>query len=319
MVLEDKTNNKLSNAEKGQEEEEEEDTSSVFDSIVDIVLEDDEPDQKFPLVRTTSFSFKRRQNPIKSIGILTSGGDAPGMNAALRSVVRVGINGGLIVKFIRDGYSGLVNPYPFGKDGICRIERATLRSVGAIIHKGGTIIGTSRCKSFRTKEGRKKAHNNLQKFNIDALIVIGGDGSFRGAKVLSDEYDIPIIGIPGTIDNDISGTDYTIGFDTAVNTAVECIDKIKDTAQSHNRLFVVEVMGRDSGAIALQSGICCGAEAIIIPEVPLKIDLLVDHLCNGIKRGKHTVFIIILSEGAGLKTKNDLFCKLMVFYYYFLR
>ncbi|MBC7867083.1 MAG: ATP-dependent 6-phosphofructokinase, partial [Gloeobacteraceae cyanobacterium ES-bin-316] len=194
---------------------------------------------------------------VTRIGILSSGGDSPGMNAAIRAVVRTGIYHGLEVYGIMRGYSGMV------EDDIIKMES---RSVANIIQRGGTILKTARCKEFFEAEGRRKAYENLKKRDINGLIVLGGDGSFRGAQIFSNEYDIPCIGLPGTIDKDIAGTDFTIGFDTAVNTAVQAIDKIRDTADAHDRLFVIEVMGRDAGYIALHSGIATGAENILIPE-----------------------------------------------------
>jgi 6-phosphofructokinase 1 len=197
------------------------------------------------------------QKKVNRIAVLTSGGDSPGMNAAVRAVVRTGIYYGLEVYGIMRGYQGLI------EDDIFKMES---RSVANIIQRGGTILKTARCKEFYEPEGRKKAYNILKKRGIEGLVIIGGDGSFRGATLLSKEYDIPCIGIAGTIDKDIVGTDFTIGFDTAVNTAVEAIDKIRDTADAHDRLFIVEVMGRDAGYIALHSGIATGAESILIPE-----------------------------------------------------
>ena len=188
---------------------------------------------------------------VSRIGILSSGGDSPGMNAAIRAVVRTAIYNGLEVYGIMRGYTGMV------EDDIFQMES---RSVANIIQRGGTILKTARCKEFLEYEGRKKAYDNLKKRGIDGLVIIGGDGSFKGAQIFSTEFDIPCIGLPGTIDKDIAGTDFTIGFDTAVNTAVEAIDKIRDTADAHDRLFVIEVMGRDAGYIALHSGIATGAE-----------------------------------------------------------
>jgi 6-phosphofructokinase 1 len=203
---------------------------------------------------------------VSKIGVLSSGGDSPGMNAAIRAVVRTGLHHGLEVFGIMRGYSGMV------EDDIKQMES---RSVANIIQRGGTILKTARCKEFFTYEGRKKAYENLKKRGIDGLVILGGDGSFRGAQIFSNEFDIPCIGLPGTIDKDIAGTDFTIGFDTAVNTAVEAIDKIRDTADAHDRLFVIEVMGRDAGYIALHSGIATGAENILIPErKTVMIDLL---------------------------------------------
>ncbi len=224
---------------------------------------------------------------VTKIGVLTSGGDAPGMNAAVRAVVRTGIYNGLEVFGIMRGYSGMV------ENDIFKMES---RSVANIIQRGGTILKTSRCKEFFTPEGRKKAYGNLQKHGIDGLVIIGGDGSFRGAQIFSNEYDIPCIGLPGTIDKDIAGTDFTIGFDTAVNTAVEAIDKIRDTADAHDRLFVIEVMGRDAGYIALHSGIATGAENILIPERKTDIDDIIDQLAEKERRHK-LVNMIVVAEG----------------------
>ena len=227
------------------------------------------------------------ERKVTKIGVLTSGGDAPGMNAAVRAVVRTGIYNGLEVYGIMRGYSGMI------EGDIFKMES---KSVANIIQRGGTILKTARCKEFLTKEGRKLAFENLQKFGINGLVVIGGDGSFRGAKIFSDEYDIPCIGLPGTIDKDIAGTDFTIGFDTAVNTAVEAIDKVRDTADAHDRLFIIEVMGRDSGYIALHSGIATGAENILIPEKKTDVEEIIKALQE--KHGrKKLVNIIIVAEG----------------------
>ncbi|WP_431215548.1 ATP-dependent 6-phosphofructokinase [Puia sp. P3] len=209
------------------------------------------------------------ENKVTKIGVLTSGGDAPGMNAAIRAVVRTGIYNGMEVFGIMRGYSGMI------ENDIVPMHS---RSVANIIQRGGTILKTARCKEFFEHEGRKKAYNNLKKLGINGLVIIGGDGSFRGAHKLSGEFDIPCIGLPGTIDKDIAGTDFTIGFDTAVNTAVEAIDKIRDTADAHDRLFIIEVMGRDAGYIALHSGIATGAENILIPERKTDIEELVNGL-----------------------------------------
>jgi len=225
--------------------------------------------------------------PTKTIGVLTSGGDSPGMNAALRAVVRTGIFHGNKIFGIKQGYEGMI-------DG--DIIELTLSSVSNIIKYGGTSILTARCEDFFTKEGRSKAYDNLKKLGIDSLIVIGGDGSFRGLHELINEFDIQGIGVPGTIDNDLYGTDYTIGFDTAVNTALEAIDKIRDTATSHSRLFIVEVMGRDSGYIGLYTGISGGAEEILIPETDSDIENLCNRLDAGHRRGKKSS-IIVVSEG----------------------
>jgi len=224
---------------------------------------------------------------VTKIGVLTSGGDSPGMNAAIRAVVRSGIYYGLEVFGIMRGYTGMV------ENDIFRMES---RSVANIIQRGGTILKTSRCKEFFTPEGRKKAYNNLKQHGIDGLVIIGGDGSFRGAQIFSNEYDIPCIGLPGTIDKDIAGTDFTIGFDTAVNTAVEAIDKIRDTADAHDRLFVIEVMGRDAGYIALHSGIATGAENILIPERKTDIEEIVRQLAEKERRHK-LVNLIVVAEG----------------------
>jgi len=224
---------------------------------------------------------------VTKIGVLTSGGDSPGMNAAVRAVVRTGIYHGLEVYGIMRGYSGMV------EDDIFKMES---RSVANIIQRGGTILKTSRSKEFFTPEGRKKAFINLQKHGIDGLVIIGGDGSFRGAQIFSSEHDIPCIGLPGTIDKDIAGTDFTIGFDTAVNTAVEAIDKIRDTADAHDRLFVIEVMGRDAGYIALHSGISTGAENILIPERKTDVEEIINQLAEKERRHK-LVNMIVVAEG----------------------
>ncbi len=226
-------------------------------------------------------------NNIKRIGVLTSGGDSPGMNAAIRAVTRTAIHDGIEVLGIRKGYQGLI------KD---KMEHLHSRSVSNIIQRGGTILKSDRCLKFYEKEGREKAYQTLKKNNIDALVVIGGDGTFTGAKILEAEFDFPIIGLPGTIDNDLFGTDFTIGFDTAVNTVVEAVDKIRDTATSHDRLFIIEVMGRDAGFIALMSGIASGAEKILVPESPTYIDNLIRLLKHDWKKNK-TSGIIIVAEG----------------------
>lgn len=224
---------------------------------------------------------------ISKIGVLTSGGDAPGMNAAIRAVVRSGIYFGMEVYGIMRGYAGML------EGDIFKMES---KSVANIIQRGGTILKTARCKEFYTKEGRQLAYDNLKKFGIEGLVIIGGDGSFRGAQIFSSEFDIPCIGLPGTIDKDIAGTDFTIGFDTAVNTAVQAIDKVRDTADAHDRLFIIEVMGRDSGYIALHSGIATGAENILIPEKKTNIDEVIKALKE--KHGrKKLVNIIVVAEG----------------------
>jgi len=227
------------------------------------------------------------QKKIKRIGVLTSGGDSPGMNAAIRAVVRTGIYHGLEVFGIMRGFQGLI------EDDIIKMES---RSVANIIQRGGTILKTARCKIFHTPEGRKKAYDILKKHGIDGLVIIGGDGSFRGALEFSKEHDIACIGIAGTIDKDIFGTDFTIGFDTAVNTAIEAIDKIRDTADAHDRLFIIEVMGRDSGYIALHSGIATGAENILIPELKTDIEDIIKSLQEKERRRK-LVNIIVVAEG----------------------
>jgi 6-phosphofructokinase 1 len=224
---------------------------------------------------------------IKKIGVLTSGGDSPGMNAAIRAVVRTGLYYGLEVFGIMRGYQGMI------EDDIFKMES---RSVANIIQRGGTVLKTARCKEFFEYEGRKKAYSHLKKRGIDGLVIIGGDGSFRGAKKFHEEFDIPSIGLPGTIDRDIAGTDVTIGFDTAVNTAVEAIDKIRDTADAHDRLFIIEVMGRDAGFIALHSGIATGAENILIPERKTDMEELIVSLEEKEKRRK-LVNLIVVAEG----------------------
>jgi len=227
------------------------------------------------------------ERKVTKIGVLTSGGDAPGMNAAIRAVVRTGIYNGMEVYGILRGYSGMI------EGDIVKMES---KSVANIIQRGGTILKTARCKEFFTYEGREKAYHNLKRLGINGLVIIGGDGSFRGAKLFSNEFDIPCIGLPGTIDKDIAGTDFTIGFDTALNTAVEAIDKVRDTADAHDRLFVIEVMGRDSGFIALHSGIATGAENILIPERRTDMEDIIKALAE--KQGrKKLVNIIVVAEG----------------------
>ncbi|MET6998326.1 6-phosphofructokinase [Chitinophaga defluvii] len=224
---------------------------------------------------------------VNNIAVLTSGGDAPGMNAAVRAVVRTGIYHQLNVYGIMYGYRGML------KNEIFPMES---KSVANIIQRGGTILKTARCKEFHEYEGRKKAYENLKKHNIDGLVVIGGDGSFNGAQKFSQEFDIPCIGLPGTIDKDIAGTDFTIGFDTAVNTAISAIDKIRDTADAHDRLFVIEVMGRDAGYIALHSGISTGAEHILIPERHSDVATIIEDLQANERRRK-LVNLIVVAEG----------------------
>jgi 6-phosphofructokinase 1 len=225
---------------------------------------------------------------ISKLGVLTSGGDAPGMNPCIRAVVRTGIYSGLNVVGIRKGYQGLIENDMYDMSP---------RSVSNILNLGGTILKTARCLPFRTDEGMETAYQNLKKQGIDALVVIGGDGTFTGALRFSKKYhDIRVMGVPGTIDNDLYGSTYTLGFDTATNTVVEAIDKIRDTADAHDRLFFIEVMGRDSGAIALRAGVCCGAEAILLPEKATAIDEMIENLKAG-QSNKKSSSIVIVAEG----------------------
>ncbi|OIP02742.1 MAG: 6-phosphofructokinase [Bacteroidetes bacterium CG2_30_33_31] len=223
----------------------------------------------------------------KKIGVFTSGGDSPGMNAAIRAVVRTARSYGIKVYGIRKGYEGMIDN---------DMEELHSKDVGGIIQRGGTILNSDRSKRFRTLEGRQTAFNNLRNRDIEAIIAIGGDGTFTGASIFHDEFKMSVIGIPGTIDNDIYGSDFTIGYDTALNTVVQAIDKIQDTAGSHNRLFFVEVMGRDAGFIALNAGIATGAEDILIPETITYLDDLILNLKENKRRGK-TSAIIIVAEG----------------------
>ncbi|WP_183084333.1 6-phosphofructokinase [Mesotoga sp. HF07.pep.5.2.highcov] len=225
---------------------------------------------------------------MKKIGVLTSGGDSPGMNAAIRAAVRTAYTDEIAVVGIRRGYSGLLDEEFIDMD---------YSSVGGIMEKGGTVLRSSRCEEFRTEEGRAKAADLLRSSGIDALVVIGGEGSLNGAKLLMDENGIPVIGLPGTIDNDIAMTDMCIGVDTCLNTCVETIQKLKDTASSHERAFVVEVMGRNSGYVALASGMAVGAEAIIVPELPVDYEAIAEKIWNERKRGKINC-IIVVAEGA---------------------
>ncbi len=236
------------------------------------------------------------EKKVTKIGVMTSGGDSPGMNACIRAVVRTGIYHELEVYGITRGYSGMIEN---------DIQRMDSRSVANIIQRGGTILKTARCKEFMTQEGRAKAYNNLKSHGIDGLVIIGGDGSFKGAQIFSNEFDIPCIGIPGTIDKDIAGTDFTIGFDTAVNTAIEAIDKIRDTADAHDRLFIVEVMGRDAGYIALHSGIGTGAEHILIPERKTDVEAIIASLQEK-ERRKKLVNIVVVAEGDDYGGGTDL-------------
>ena len=224
---------------------------------------------------------------MKRIGVFTSGGDSPGMNACLRAVVRTGVAKDLEIYGIYRGYEGMI------EGDIVPLES---KDVSNIIQKGGTILKSARSKEFMTPEGRKKAYDQLQAHGIEGLVVIGGDGSFRGASIFHEEYGIPVMGCPGTIDNDLFGTDYTLGYDTAVNTVVQAVDKIRDTANSHDRMFIIEVMGRDAGFIALRSGIATGAEAVLIPETKTYINELIELLEKGWKRKKSSA-IVIVAEG----------------------
>lgn len=221
---------------------------------------------------------------IKSIGILTSGGDAPGMNAAIRAVTRSAIYNELNVFGIYRGYKGLVTD---------EIQEFKSQNVSNIIQMGGTILKTARCKEFTTPEGRAQAYENMKKHGIDALVVIGGDGSLTGARVFAQEYDVPCIGLPGTIDNDLYGTDTTIGYDTALNTILDAVDKIRDTATSHERLFFVEVMGRDAGFLALNGAIAAGAEAAIIPEFSTEVDQLEEFIEHGFRKSKSSSIVLV--------------------------
>ncbi len=223
---------------------------------------------------------------IKKIAVLTSGGDAPGMNAGIRAVVRAGIYNNLEVFGVRRGYDGLVNG---------EIVPMDAKSVANIIQRGGTILKTARSEAFKTIEGRKQAYENLRSHGIDAMVVIGGDGTFTGASKFIEEFDFPIIGLPGTIDNDLAGTDFTIGYYTAINTVIQAVDKIRDTAESHDRLFVIEVMGRDSGLIAVRSGISTGAEAVLVPEFEVDYDAIMKRLDK--TRKNKSSRIIIVAEG----------------------
>ena len=229
--------------------------------------------------------FERKTE--KRIALLTSGGDAPGMNAAIRSVVRTAVYNGVKVFAVRRGYAGLIEG---------DFVAMNPRSVSNIITEGGTILKTSRCEEFKTREGQKKAVAQLKKYKIDSLIVIGGNGSFRGAHILGNEWGVSVIGIPGTIDNDLTGTDYTIGADTAVNTALDSIDKIRDTVHSMERIFVVEVMGREEGFIAIRVGLTGGAEDIIVPDTEYNIEDMCDDIREGREKGKIN-WIIVVSEG----------------------
>lgn len=221
---------------------------------------------------------------IKTIGVLTSGGDAPGMNAAIRAVTRAAIYNGWAVKGILKGYEGLIHN---------EVKDFTTESVSGTINRGGTILRTARSKEFMTEEGRVKAYETIKANAIDALIVIGGNGSLAGAQLFAQEYDIPVVGLPGTIDNDLYGTDTTIGYDTALNTIMDCVDKIRDTANSHNRIFFVEVMGRDAGFLAQNAAIATGAEAAIIPEDRTDVDQLATFIGRGVRKSKNSSIVLV--------------------------
>ena len=240
---------------------------------------------------------------IKCIGVLTSGGDAPGMNAAIRSVTRAAIFNGIRVKAIYRGYKGLITG---------EIKEFQTQNVSNIIQQGGTILKSARCAEFRTPEGRKEAFENMKKEEIDALVVIGGDGTFTGARIFAQEYNVPIVGLPGTIDNDLYGTDSTIGYDTALNTIIEAVDKIRDTASSHERLFFIEVMGRDAGFLALNSALASGAEAAIIPERETQVDQLDELISNGFRKSKNSSIVLVAesditggANGLAERMKNE--------------
>ncbi|OIJ10953.1 6-phosphofructokinase [Anaerobacillus arseniciselenatis] len=234
---------------------------------------------------------------MKRIGVLTSGGDSPGMNAAIRAVVRKAIYHDVEIFGVYYGYAGLISG---------QIEKLEIGSVGDIIHRGGTMLYTARCEEFKTIEGQKKAIEQLNKFGIEGLVVIGGDGSFQGAKKLT-EHGFPCVGVPGTIDNDIPGTDFTIGFDTALNTIIEAIDKIRDTATSHERTYVIEVMGRDAGDLALWAGLADGAETILIPEENYEMDDVIARLKRGHARGKkHSIIIVAEGVGSGIDIGKEI-------------
>ncbi len=240
---------------------------------------------------------------IETIGILTSGGDAPGMNAAIRAVTRSAIFNGMKVKGIYRGYRGLLTD---------EIVEFRTQNVSNIIQMGGTILKTARCKEFQTSEGRQLAYDTIKRHGIDALVVIGGDGSLTGARIFANEFNFPIIGLPGTIDNDLYGTDSTIGYDTALNTIMECVDKIRDTATSQERLFFIEVMGRDAGFLALNGAIATGAEAAIIPEISTQVDQLAELIQNGFRKSKNSSIVLVAESpvtggamGLAERVKNE--------------
>jgi 6-phosphofructokinase 1 len=227
---------------------------------------------------------------MKKIAILTSGGDSPGMNAAVRAVVKSCLHYGVIPIGVKDGFEGLMNGW---------YKEMCYDDVNNIIQLGGTILGSARSAEFRTKEGRQRAIDNIRKHEIHGLVVVGGDGSFAGARALSQEMDLPIIGLPGTIDNDLYGTEASIGYDTALNTVINAIDKIRDTASSHKRIFFVEVMGRDSGFIALNSAIASGAESVLIPELVTNLDIIVDQIKNQNKGKRSSIIVVAEGDDAG--------------------
>lgn len=240
---------------------------------------------------------------IKCVGILTSGGDAPGMNAAIRAITRAAIFNKIKVRGIYRGYKGMVTD---------EIEEFRTQNVSNIIQRGGTILKTARCNEFKTPEGRKQAYDNLVKHGIDSLVVIGGDGSLSGARVFAEEYNLPVVGLPGTIDNDLYGTDITIGYDTALNTIMQCVDKIRDTATSHERLFFIEVMGRDAGFLAMNGAIASGAEAAIIPEISLEKDQLAEMIETGFRKSKNSSIVLVAESdvtggamGVAERVKNE--------------
>lgn len=236
---------------------------------------------------------------MKRIGVLTSGGDAPGMNAAVRAVVRYGIYHDMEVYGIKRGYEGLIEG---------DVERLYRRSVGDILQRGGTILKTARCEEFKTEEGMKKGYETLKKLKIENLVVVGGDGSFRGAKELSERYNVNVMGIPGTIDNDMAYTDFCIGFDTAINTVLDAITRIRDTSSSHERTSIIEVMGRNCGDIALYAGITGGAESVLLPEIDTDLDAVYKKVTEGIGSGKlHNIII----KAEGVKVKTDKLIKLL--------
>jgi len=240
---------------------------------------------------------------VKCIGVLTSGGDAPGMNAAIRSVTRTAIYNGIAVKGIYRGYKGLISN---------EIIDFKTENVSNIIQRGGTILKSARSEEFKTPEGRNRAYNTICELGIDALVVIGGDGSLTGARLFAQEYNFPIVGLPGTIDNDLYGTDITIGYDTALNTVMDCVDKIRDTASSHDRLFFIEVMGRDAGFLALNGAIASGAEAAIIPEISLEKDQLAEMIETGFRKSKNSSIVLVAESevtggamGVAERVKNE--------------